>query len=280
MARLTEEVFNRKYTLLEKIGEGGTAVIRLAVDNITNKRVAVKCISKHLKIINLKEKIKNEISAMTTLTHKNIIQAIDILETEDAIKIVMPYCEDGDLFELINSCEDFSEAEIRSMFKKIVDGIEYCHSTGLCHRDLKLENIFLCNNKTDLMIGDWGFCAEYSETTLLTDSCGSLPFAAPEIIKGEPYKGPEVDIWSLGVVLFCMITANYPFDDLSDDEEIIKSKINAGKYPKPNCSKSCKRLLRKMLEPDRHKRITLPEIISSTWMNRKDKKRSPRSSNF
>jgi len=247
------------------VGEGGTAVVKLVKSKNTKEKLAIKIINKHQEIKKLNEKICNEVDAMHNLKHPNIINTIEVLETEDTVAIVMPFCEDGDLLEYILNHGKLSENEARTIFKQIVDAIEYAHSQGYCHRDLKLENIFLRGGFTTAIIGDWGFSTKFTANfESLSDSCGSLPFAAPELLRGSTYEGPEIDAWSLGVLLYSLIMGKYPFD--STNENILRDKIKKVQYIEPRGSKELKQLIKGLLHPDRSERITVAEIKIQAWM--------------
>jgi len=249
------------------IGEGGTAYVKLYKSKTSGEKVAVKIINKNNpEVKKLTEKINNEIEAMNNLKHPNIISAVEVLETEDTIAIVMPYCEDGDLLEYVLNQGKIPENDARDLFRQIVDAVEYAHSQGYCHRDLKLENIFLHSGYKKAVVGDWGFSTKYkSNVESLTDSCGSLPFAAPELLRGAAYEGPEIDAWSLGVLLYSLVVGKYPFD--STNENMLRDKIKKVQYADPRGSSSeLKQLIKGLLHPDRNERITVTEIKIQSWM--------------
>ena len=158
------------------------------------------------------------------------------------------------------------EKHARKFARGIASALDYCHRNNVVHRDLKIENIMI-NEKGDVKIIDFGLSNLYSPKSLLKTYCGSLYFAAPELLSAKPYIGPEVDIWSFGVVLYVLVCGKVPFDDQS--VSVLHEKIKKGNVEYPNfLSKECINLLSRMLVVDPHKRASLFEICSHPWLNK------------
>jgi len=151
-----------------------------------------------------------------------------------------------------------SESKARRFFQQIISGIEYSHRLKIVHRDLKPENVLL-DNDLNVKIADFGLSNEISDGDFLTTSCGSPNYAAPEVIRGGVYAGPEIDVWSSGVILYVMLCGRLPFED--DDVQVLFSKISQGNFHMPNyLSQDARSLITSMLAVDPVKRITVPEI--------------------
>ena len=147
---------------------------------------------------------------MKRLNHPNVIRLLDIIENEKAIYLVMEWCEE-ELFDYIVSNERLNELEACKIFGQILAAVEYIHSLNIAHRDLKPENILFDQNGI-IKIVDFGLSNTFSSNSTLSTACGSPGYASPDMLKGQPYNGVRVDVWSLGVVLYAMIVGYLPFD--------------------------------------------------------------------
>ncbi|KAK2821123.1 hypothetical protein Q7C36_020466 [Tachysurus vachellii] len=252
-----------RYDFLETLGKGTYGKVKKAVDR-TGKLVAIKSIRKE----NIKDEqdlihIRREIEIMSSLNHPYIITIYEVFENKDKIVIVMEYASKGDLFDYI--CErHISEREARHTFRQIVSAVHYCHQNGIVHRDLKLENILLDANG-DVKIADFGLSNLYRRDEYLQTYCGSPLYASPEIVNGRPYKGPEVDSWSLGVLLYALVHEAMPFD--GQDYKTLVRQISRGDYRKPTKRSDACGLIRWMLMVNPDRRATLEEIAGHWWVN-------------
>lgn len=171
----------------------------------------------------------------------------------------------GELFDYIVQVGKMPEHEARRFFQQIICAVEYCHFHNIVHRDLKPENLLLDHN-LNVKIADFGLSNIMRDGDFLKTSCGSPNYAAPEVISGKLYAGPEIDIWSCGVILFVMLCGRLPFDD--DHIPMLFKKINSGLYSlPPHLSSGSRHLLSRMLVVDVNKRITIPEIRQLEWFN-------------
>ncbi|MBA0831568.1 hypothetical protein Goarm_016027 [Gossypium armourianum] len=146
--------------------------------------------------------------------HPHIIRLYEVIETTTKIFIVTEYAESGDLFDYIVQKRRLKEDEARKLFQQIISGVEYCHRCMVVHRDLKPENLLLDSN-FNVKIADFGFSNIMRDGHFLKTSCGSPNYAAPEIVSGKLYAGPEVDAWSCGVILYALLSGTLPFEDES-----------------------------------------------------------------
>ena len=150
------------------------------------------------------------------------------------------------------------EMEARHLFQQIIAAVEYCHFHKIVHRDLKPENLLLDANK-NIKVVDFGLSNIMEDGTFLKTSCGSPNYAAPEVISGNLYAGPEVDVWSCGVILYALLCGSLPFDD--ENIANLFRRIKAGQYNLPfSLSDHARDIIPKMLQTDPMTRITIPQI--------------------
>merc|ERR1712232_146660 len=171
----------------------------------------------------------------------------------------------GDLFDyIVKSHPRLPERDARRVFQQIVAGVEHCHDRGVVHRDLKPENIFM-DAKCNAKVGDFGLSANWRAGIVLTDSCGSPNYAAPELLQKQcQYEGPEVDIWALGCILYALLCSSLPFD-APDFKELFRL-IKNGKYKVPGfLSTDARGLVGMMLVVDATKRAKISDIKKHTW---------------
>ncbi|KAG0307092.1 Protein kinase [Linnemannia gamsii] len=209
-------------------------------------------------------RVKREIQYLKLLRHPHIIKLYEVISTPTSIYMVIEYAG-GELFNYIVDNTRLSEEEARRFFQQIVCAIEYCHRHKIVHRDLKPENLLL-DPSMNVKIADFGLSNIMTDGDFLKTSCGSPNYAAPEVISGKLYAGPEVDVWSCGVILYVMLCGRLPFDD--DYIPLLFKKINGGIYSLPSfLSPETKYLLTSMLVVDPLKRITIAEIRQNAWFN-------------
>lgn len=235
---------------------------------VTGHKVAVKILNKaKIKQLGMEEKVQREINILHLCTHPHIIRLYEVIDTPTDIFLVIEYVSNGELFDYIVSKGRLSADEARNFFHQIVSGVEYCHFQKVVHRDLKPENLLLDEN-LNIKIADFGLSNLMRDGDFLRTSCGSPNYAAPEVISGHLYAGPEVDVWSCGVILYALLCGSLPFDDESIPS--LFKKIKSGMYSLPtHLSQLAKNLIPRMLEVDPMKRITIPEIRLHPWFQHK-----------
>jgi 5'-AMP-activated protein kinase, catalytic alpha subunit len=215
----------------------------------------------------MEEKVQREINILHLCTHPHIIRLYEVVDTPTDIFLVQEYVSGGELFDYIVSKGRLSADEARNFFHQIISGVEYCHFQKIVHRDLKPENLLL-DAKLNIKIADFGLSNLMRDGDFLRTSCGSPNYAAPEVISGHLYAGPEVDVWSCGVILYALLCGSLPFDDESIPN--LFKKIKSGMYSLPtHLSQLAKNLIPRMLEVDPMKRITIPEIRLHPWFQHK-----------
>ncbi|TMS36092.1 hypothetical protein L596_003347 [Steinernema carpocapsae] len=252
------------YEVESTIGKGNYAVVKLARHSITRTEVAIKIVDKtRLDNENL-AKIFREIEILKRLDHPNIVKLYQVMETQKMIYLVMEYAKNGEMYEFIAKQKRLNECEAREKFWQIISAIDYCHKHNIVHRDLKAENLLLDANN-NMKIADFGFSNYYTKGSLLGTFCGSPPYAAPEVFEGQQYAGPEIDVWSLGVVLYILICGVLPFE--GSTLPILRERVLSGRFRVPFfMSIDCENLIRRMLKVDPSKRITIDQIKSHKWM--------------
>lgn len=257
-----------QYILGKNLGIGAFGKVKLATHAITGHKVAVKILNKgKIKQLGMEEKVQREINILHLCTHPHIIRLYEVIDTPTDIFLVNEYVSGGELFDYIVAKGRLSADEARNFFHQIISGVEYCHFQKIVHRDLKPENLLLDSN-LNIKIADFGLSNLMRDGDFLRTSCGSPNYAAPEVISGHLYAGPEVDVWSCGVILYALLCGSLPFDDESIPN--LFKKIKSGMYSLPShLSQLARNLIPRMLEVDPMKRITIPEIRLHPWFQHK-----------
>ena len=257
------------FMIKEVIGEGAYATVRLGINNQTKEQVAIKIMEKN-KIVQEEEKVKieREKELHKNLRHPNIVHLYSVIEKDDKIYLIMEYIKGKELFDYIVKKKKLTENESCLFFQQIISGIEYLHKIKYVHRDIKPENLLINEETKELKIIDFGFsniCSNPNKN-LLESACGSPFYAAPEMLNGEKYRAPPVDIWSCGIVLYTMICGYLPFED--EDNNILYEKIRKGKFVIPkHVSEQARDLLNKILVTDPQKRFTINQIKNHPWFS-------------
>lgn len=258
----------------KKLGEGGFAKVRLATHLATRQYVAIKCLDK-VKLGAELPRVYNEIECLKKLKHQNISRLYQVFETETVIYLVLEYCAGGELFDYIVSKSKLEEAESAQIIYDLMRVLDYIHSNGFAHRDLKPENV-LFDDRHHIKLIDFGLAANCSADNSTPNSdqvslnqlrtcCGSVTYAAPEVISGGLYSGTSCDVWSAGVMLYALLVGKLPFNDNSIAK--LYQKIQAGiKTLPPFLSAEASDLIKKMLVVDPAERITVREVLAHPWL--------------
>ncbi|XP_014046046.1 MAP/microtubule affinity-regulating kinase 3 isoform X8 [Salmo salar] len=253
------------YRLLKTIGKGNFAKVKLARHILTGREVAIKIIDKTQLNPNSLQKLFREVRIMKLLNHPNIVKLFEVIETERTLYLVMEYASGGEVFDYLVAHGRMKEKEARAKFRQIVSAVQYCHQKHIVHRDLKAENLLL-DADMNIKIADFGFSNEFTMGNKLDTFCGSPPYAAPELFQGKKYDGPEVDVWSLGVILYTLVSGSLPFDGQNLKE--LRERVLRGKYRIPfYMSTDCENLLKRFLVLNPAKRGTFEQIMKDRWIN-------------
>ncbi|KAI8813953.1 kinase-like domain-containing protein, partial [Cladochytrium replicatum] len=253
-----------RYTVTKVLGEGSYGKVKLAIDSHTGEKVALKVFQKATvkKLVHI-TRIKREVYVMRLLHHPNITKLYDVVETEKEIVLSMEYVNGGELFDYIVAQRRVKEKTARRFFRQIVSALDYCHKSSIIHRDLKPENLLL-DQERNIRIIDFGFVNLFDHDDVMKTFCGSPYYASPEMIGSKNYVGPEVDIWSLGVILFALLAGHLPFRDQNTVE--LYRKIATGTYECPDYfSKESRDLIARMLDVDPLRRASIEEIKMHPW---------------
>ncbi|XP_074388197.1 5'-AMP-activated protein kinase catalytic subunit alpha-1-like isoform X4 [Zonotrichia albicollis] len=231
---------------------------------LTGHKVAVKILNRQkIRSLDVVGKIRREIQNLKLFRHPHIIKLYQVISTPTDIFMVMEYVSGGELFDYICKNGRLDEKESRHLFQQILSGVDYCHRHMVVHRDLKPENVLL-DAHMNAKIADFGLSNMMSDGEFLRTSCGSPNYAAPEVISGRLYAGPEVDIWSSGVILYALLCGTLPFDD--DHVPTLFKKICDGIFYTPQyLNPSVSSLLKHMLQVDPMKRATIRNIREHEW---------------
>ncbi|XP_076129442.1 MAP/microtubule affinity-regulating kinase 3 isoform X2 [Alosa pseudoharengus] len=253
------------YRLLKTIGKGNFAKVKLARHILTGREVAIKIIDKTQLNPTSLQKLFREVRIMKILNHPNIVKLFEVIETEKTLYLIMEYASGGEVFDYLVAHGRMKEKEARAKFRQIVSAVQYCHQKRIVHRDLKAENLLL-DADMNIKIADFGFSNEFTVGNKLDTFCGSPPYAAPELFQGKKYDGPEVDVWSLGVILYTLVSGSLPFDGQNLKE--LRERVLRGKYRIPfYMSTDCENLLKRFLVLNPAKRGTLEQIMKDRWIN-------------
>ncbi|XP_054726039.1 serine/arginine repetitive matrix protein 2 isoform X1 [Anastrepha obliqua] len=258
----------QRFDIIKKLGQGTYGKVQLGINKETGQEVAIKTIKK-CKIEAEADlvRIRREVQIMSSVQHPNIIHIYEVFENREKMVLVMEFAAGGELYDYLSERKVLSEEEARRIFRQVATAVYYCHKHKICHRDLKLENILL-DEHGNAKIADFGLSNVFDEQNLLATFCGSPLYASPEIVEGTPYQGPEVDCWSLGVLLYTLVYGSMPFDG-SNFKRLVK-QISQGDYYEPKKPSRASSLIRDMLTVSPRKRATIEQICAHWWVNEND----------
>jgi Ca2+-binding EF-hand superfamily protein len=260
----------------EEIGEGKFGVVKLGLHKKTKEKVAIKIIKKEsMNTVDI-ELVRSEIDIMKLCKHPNVVRLLDHFENAEYIFIVMEYLAGGDFGNYLQNKLKFkiTEERLSKDIYQIASGLKYLHQYGILHRDLKPENIMLSDKseKYKVKIMDFGLSKILGPEEKVADGFGTLSFVAPEVLIRQPYD-KQIDIWSLGVILYYALTGTLPFDDENDNEEVIAKMTVFVEVEFPsdkwkNKSQSVINLIKKALIKDPEKRINIDEFLDDEWIKK------------
>ncbi|KAK9876739.1 hypothetical protein WA026_014977 [Henosepilachna vigintioctopunctata] len=254
------------YDLEETLGSGHFAVVKLARHVFTGEKVAVKVIDKSKLDEISKAHLFQEVRCMKLVQHPNVVRLYEVIDTATKLYLILELGDGGDLYDYIMRHDTgLSEQLAKEYFRQIVRAISYCHQLHVVHRDLKPENVVFFEKLGVVKLTDFGFSNKFCPGQKLETSCGSLAYSAPEILLGDSYDAPAVDIWSLGVILYMLVCGQAPFQEANDSETL--TMIMDCRYSVPShVSPECKELISRMLVRNPEKRATLSQISKHPWL--------------
>ncbi|KAF8395709.1 hypothetical protein HHK36_019659 [Tetracentron sinense] len=270
LGRPMEEV-RSVYTIGKELGRGQFGVTHLCTHKGTGEQFACKTIAKR-KLVNKEdiEDVRREVQIMHHLTGQpNIVELKGAYEDKQSVHLVMELCAGGELFDRIIAKGHYTERAAASLLRTIVQIVHTCHSMGVVHRDLKPENFLLLNKDEDspLKATDFGLSVFFKQGEVFRDIVGSAYYIAPEVLKRR--YGPEVDIWSIGVMLYILLSGVPPFWAESEHgifNAILRGHVDFTSDPWPSISDGAKELVRKMLNSDPKQRLTAFQVLNHPWI--------------
>ncbi|KAK4789007.1 hypothetical protein SAY86_020326 [Trapa natans] len=259
------------YTIGKELGRGQFGVTHLCTHKATGEQFACKTIAKR-KLVNKEdiEDVRREVQIMHHLTGQpNVVELKGAYEDKHSVHLVMELCAGGELFDRIIAKGHYTERAAASLLRTIVQIVHTCHSMGVMHRDLKPENFLLLNKdeSSPLKATDFGLSVFFKQGDQFKDIVGSAYYIAPEVLKRR--YGPEVDIWSVGVMLYILLCGVPPFWAESENgifNAILRGHIDFTSNPWPSISPGAKDLVRKMLNTDPKQRLTAFQVLNHPWI--------------
>ncbi|CAH0514642.1 unnamed protein product [Peronospora belbahrii] len=267
----TYETFRSRYLLMKEIGEGSFSIVHRAVNRLTGHVCAVKCCK-------VSQALEEEERLLRTLSHPNVVSLEGVFERNKNLHyVVMDYLKDGDMCDQLIKRQRLPEPEVRRIIRQVVEGLAYLHRRCVLHRDIKPENILIHGNM--VKIADFGLAKELEQpTTLLQRSCGTLEYAAPELLCGQPY-GLKSDVFSLGIVLYVLLFGSFPFsvetaaalkcmDPFPTDVDVRDmSCLSSSNVQWRIISPLAQDALLKMLKTNDAERISAEDLLGHPWFN-------------
>ena len=270
-----EDIIEKDFRILARLQFGSFGEVELACHLPTHTQVAVKILKKannHLDDITSEGKIHQ------SLEHRNIVQLFHVIDTPTVTYMVMEFVEGRDLQMFLSERDYLKEEEAKPIFQQAVSGLHFLHQRHIAHCDIKLENI-LMDRAGKVKLCDFGMATQLSEGQMLTKIRGTLHYMAPEMLARKPYDGLAVDMWSLGVVLYVLVTGEFPYESTTIDG--MHKIISSTDYPIPyNLSRACQILISQLLTVCTQKRMTTCQLLKESWLGNMKEHAGPTTQNI
>ena len=255
------------YMIGKQLGKGAFGKVYLGLHRLTGLKVAIKAIDKSIiQDEKTRRNVFQEVYVMKKVNHPNVIKLLEVFESNRHLMIVLEYAGGGDLLQLVKSREHLSETEGKHVFSQVIDAVKACHTNNIIHRDVKLDNLLITTDFTCIKLCDFGVGRSVKPGEKIFDQCGTPAYLAPEIVADRGYDPFYVDIWSMGVLLYAILSGTVPFRAKTLPE--LHKLILRCKYEMPgNISEAAQDLIRKMLSPIPHMRISLDDMKTHEWFD-------------
>lgn len=260
-----------KYILGKELGRGEFGITYLCTHKETQEVLACKSISKRkLRTAVDIEDVRREVVIMHHLPpHPHIVGLKGVYEDDNAVHLLMELCEGGELFDRIVARGHYHERAAAGVTRTIVEVVQACHKNGVMHRDLKPENFLFANKRENspLKAIDFGLSVFFKPGEKFSEIVGSPYYMAPEVLKR--HYGPEVDVWSAGVILYILLCGVPPFWSETEQgvaQAILRGVVDFKREPWPRVSEKAKSLVQQMLEPDPRRRLTAQQVLEHPWL--------------
>ncbi|XP_074641372.1 uncharacterized protein LOC141899118 [Tubulanus polymorphus] len=262
----------------QTLGKGNFARVELATHGVTNCKVAIKIIdSRKIKEDYVRVNLHREGKILAQLRHPNIIRLYEALKANTNLYcLVTEYAAGGELLTFLKTFKDqrLTETQARPFIRQLISSLHYLHERGIVHRDLKMENIMLDSSKKSIKLIDFGLSNSYTKEELLKTHCGSPEYAAPELFDTGKEYGSEIDMWSVGVIMYALVVGKLPFTTPYTDQyrrQKLIQQIQKGLTPKhekemTGLSQACKNLITRLIEANPEQRIPLREVETHPWI--------------
>lgn len=253
------------YEFRGQIGEGAFSTVKLAIHKKNKEFFACKIVPKsRVSEPSLKSRFELEIRINQQIHHNNIVQIIDLLQDDNNYYIFLEFCPNGELFQYIVDHKKLHEDEASILTRQIINCLIYIHSLGIVHRDIKPENLLLDSHNC-IKLTDFGLSRFIGLNGLVETPCGSPCYASPECLSGKPYDGKKSDIWSLGVIVYAMVTGQLPWT--KRNQTALFQQIKTGEYTIPTyLTDKCVSFISGLLTVDASRRLTLENALKHPWL--------------
>nr|KAI8747118.1 testis-specific serine/threonine-protein kinase 3-like [Biomphalaria glabrata] len=257
------------YLVRKTLGNGSYSKVKLAISlNKSKSLVAVKIVDRNKAPKDFQTKfLPRELDIWPGLRHPNIIKVLDAFDDGRRVYMILEYAENGDVLRYIQKVGALVESLAKGWTWQLCDAVRYLHELNITHRDLKLENLLL-DKAYNIKLCDFGFVKGDCTPNLSQTYCGSKSYAAPEILKGEPYDPKKADMWAIGVILYIFVTGKMPFDESRGNsgvlEEQKKLEFPWQKYKKVTSEERA--LVLKLFTHDFGARPDIQRVMRTRWM--------------